>query len=566
MFARLSIVGVVCLGATVLAAQSRSPQGEPQRPTFTGRIESVRVDLYVLSGAQPVDDLRLDEIAVLEDGVPQAIQTFERIAFAARDAAVPTAPARTLEVSRRIAADARTRLFVVFLEARDVGFALGPRVQTRFPLVEVLNGLVGPDDLVAVMTPYMEVEDLTFTRGLPKIDDRWFPDPSVDPKHLLWDACFPPRTDGTNENMKYRDAERRIFDGLEALVAYLGALREERSHVLVVSDGWLQYTEDTSLQARRPPRLPGPLIGGRGRQDAGVISSQGDVTMTERVWQECEADLQALAGLDHRNRIRELAEHANRSNVSFHPISPAGPDPSTRTGSAGRGGGPFVNSTPLLRQGALRDLGDSTGGVSIVNTNDFERHLARIVTSTSAYYLLGYTPANRDLDGRYRRITVRVSRPGVEVHARPGYLAVPPPKEVSVTVPPVSPVDEALGRLDVAVRAEGRLVPDDGAAFFRAGSAARAPFMATTDPRFRRVERLRLEVPARDTIPAAARLLDRRGEPRSVPVTVTERHDEATGSRWTVLDVTLAPLAIGDYLIEVRHGKTTQYAAFRIVQ
>jgi hypothetical protein len=225
-----------------------------------------------------------------------------------------------------------------------------------------------------------------------------------------------------------------------------------------------------------------------------------------------------------------------------------------------------VNSTPLLRQGALRDLGDSTGGVSIVNTNDFERHLARIVTSTSAYYLLGYTPANRDLDGRYRRITVRVSRPGVEVHARPGYLAVPPPKEVSVTVPPVSPVDEALGRLDVAVRAEGRLVPDDGAAFFRAGSAARAPFMATTDPRFRRVERLRLEVPARDTIPAAARLLDRRGEPRSVPVTVTERHDEATGSRWTVLDVTLAPLAIGDYVIEVRQGTTTQYAAFRIVQ
>jgi hypothetical protein len=567
MFARLSLVGVVCLGATVLGEQSRSPQGEPQRPTFTGRIESVRVDLYVLSGAQPVDDLRLDEIAVLEDGVPQAIQTFERIAFAAHDAAVPAAPARTLEVSRRIAADARTRLFVVFLEARDVGFALGPRVQTRFPLVDVLNGLIGPDDLVAVMTPYMEVEDLTFTRGLPEVDDRWFPDPNVDPKHLLWDSCFPPSpADDTSRRMKARDAERRIFDGLETLVAYLGALREERSHVLVVSDGWLQYTEDTSLLARQTPRLPGPTIGGRGRQGVGVISSQGTVTMTEQVWRECETDLQALAQLDHRNRIREIVDHANRNNVSFHPISPAGLDTSTRTGSTGRGGGPFVNSTPLLRQGALRDLGDSTGGVSIVNTNDLERHLARIVTSTSAYYLLGYTPANRDLDGRYRRITVRVSRPGVEVHARPGYLAVPPPKEVSVTVPPVSPVDEALGRLEVAVRAEGRLVPDDGAAFFRAGSVARAPFMATTDPRFRRVERLRLEVPARDTIPAAARLLDRRGEPRSVPVTVTERHDEATGSRWTVLDVTLAPLAIGDYVIEVRQGQTTRYAAFRIVQ
>jgi hypothetical protein len=178
--------------------------------------------------------------------------------------------------------------------------------------------------------------------------------------------------------------------------------------------------------ARRTPGLPEPPIGGRGRQGVGAISSQGTVPATEQVWRECEADLQALAQLDHRNRIRELVDHANRNNVSFHPISPAGLDPSTRTGSAGRGGRPFVNSTPLLRQGALRDLGASTGGVSIVNTNDFERHLARIVTSTSAYYLLGYTPANTARDGSYRRITVRVRRPGIEVHARPRHNEIRP--------------------------------------------------------------------------------------------------------------------------------------------
>lgn len=563
----LSLVAVGCLGATILVAQSPSRQGEPQRPTFTGRIESVRVDLYVLSKGQPVDDLRLDEIEVLEDGVPQAVQTFERIAFAAHDATIRAEPVRTLRESRRVAADPRTRLFVVFLEERDVGFALGPRVQTRFPLVDMLNGLVGPDDLVAVMTPYMEVEDLTFTRGLPEIDDSWFPDPRVDPKHLLWDACFPPSpVDDTNRKMKERDAERRIFDGLEALVAYLGALREERSHVLVISDGWQQFTEDQSLLARQTPRLPEPLIGGRGRQGAvGVISSQGVVTMTEQVWRECDADLLALAQLDHRNRIRELTVHANRNNVSFHPISPAGQDTSTRTQFAGLRGASFVNTSTLLRQNALRDLGDSTGGVSVVNTNNFEENIERIMRSTSAYYLLGYSPANTALDGTYRRIRLRLKRPGVEVHARPGYLAIPPPTEVSVAVPAVSPADDALGRLEVAVRAEGHLPPDDGTAFSRAGSAARAPFMSTTDPRFRRVERLRLEVRTRDTVAAEARLLDRRGNPLAVPVTVAERDDDATGSRWTVLDVTLAPLAIGDYVIEVTQGKTMRYAAFRIV-
>ena len=566
MRARLSLVVALGLGAAILAAQDPAPPVDPQRPTFTGSIESVRVDLYVLSDGRPVDDLALDEIEVLEDGVPQAIQTFERIAFAAHDNVVPAEPVRTLEESHRIAADPRTRLFVVFLEARDVGFALGPRVQTRFPLVDMLNDVVGADDLVAVMTPYMETEDLTFTRGLPEIDDRWFPDPNLDPKHLLWDACFPPRTDGTNEAMKVRDHERRTFDGLEAVASYLGALREERSHILVVSDGWRQFTEDTSLLVRQTPRVPELPIGGRGRQGAGVVSTQGVVTMTERVWGECEADLQSLAQLDHRNRIRELTDHANRNNVSFHPISPGGLDTSTRVGSAGRGGSPFVNTTTLARQGALRDLGESTGGVSVVNTSNFEENIERIVTSTSAYYLLGYTPARTELDGSYRRITVRVNRPDVEVHARPGYLAAPPPEEVSVAAPVVSPVDEALGRLAALVRAEGRVAPDDGSALFRAGSAARAPFSATTDPRFRRIERLRIELPARDTAPATARLLDRRGEPLAVPVGVTERVDASTGTRWTVLDVTLAPLAIGDYVIEVTQGESVRYTAFRVVR
>jgi hypothetical protein len=564
---RLSLVIALCLGAVVLAAQSPDAPADPQRPTFTGSVESVRVDLYVLSDGRPVDDLRLDEIEVLEDGVPQAVQTFERIAFAAHDALVSGEPVRTLQESQRVAADPRTRLFVVFLESRDAGFALGPRVQTRFPLVDMLNGLVGADDLVAVMTPYMDVEDLTFTRGLPEIDDRWFPDPSVDPKHLLWDACFPPSpVDDTNRKMKERDAERRIFDGLEGLAGYLGALREERSHVLVISDGWLQFTEDTSLLARRVPRLPEAPIGERGRQGVGVISSQGNVTMTEQVWGECEADLQALAQLDHRNRIRELIEAANRSNVSFHPISPAGLDTSTRTGVAGRGARAIANTTTLARQGALRDLGESTGGVSVVNTSNFDENIAQIVTSTSAYYLLGYAPANTALDGTYRRITVRVSRPDVDVHARPGYLAAPPPEEAPIEVPEVSLVDEALGRLEAAVRAEGRVALEGGTALFRAGSAARAPFSATTDPRFRRIERLRLEVHVRDGGPVTAQLLDRRGEPLPVPVGVTERMDETAASRWAVLDLTLAPLAIGDYVLAVTQRDTTLFTAFRVVR
>ena len=49
--------------------------------------------------------------------------------------------------------------------------------------------------------------------------------------------------------------------------------------------------------------------------------------------------------------------------------------------------------------------------------------LARMMTDLNAYYLLRYYSSNTNLDGRFRRITVRVSRPGVRVRARTGYLA-----------------------------------------------------------------------------------------------------------------------------------------------
>ena len=47
----------------------------------------------------------------------------------------------------------------------------------------------------------------------------------------------------------------------------------------------------------------------------------------------------------------------------------------------------------------------------------------RLMTDIGSYYLLGYVSTNTKLDGRYRRLTVRVMRPGVTVRARPGYLA-----------------------------------------------------------------------------------------------------------------------------------------------
>jgi len=65
-----------------------------------------------------------------------------------------------------------------------------------------------------------------------------------------------------------------------------------------------------------------------------------------------------------------------------------------------------------------------------------------------------------------------------------------------------------------------------------------------------------------------ARLLNRRGEPLAVPVALTERAD---GDRQVLAaDLTLAPLADGDYVMEVTAssggGKIQKLLAFRVVR
>jgi hypothetical protein len=74
-----------------------------------------------------------------------------------------------------------------------------------------------------------------------------------------------------------------------------------------------------------------------------------------------------------------------------------------------------------------------------------------------------------------------------------------------------------------------------------------------------------LEIPTQLEGNATARLLDRTGKPLQVPVTTSERRDEAGAFRWVIADATLAPLAPGEYAVEVTVGDARQLTAFRMV-
>ena len=70
-----------------------------------------------------------------------------------------------------------------------------------------------------------------------------------------------------------------------------------------------------------------------------------------------------------------------------------------------------------------RYLAEESGGIAVVNTNDLQRGLERIVRDTSSYYLLGYHSTNNRADGKFRRNEVTVARKDARVVHRNGYFA-----------------------------------------------------------------------------------------------------------------------------------------------
>ncbi|HXH06205.1 MAG TPA: hypothetical protein VNI83_06410, partial [Vicinamibacterales bacterium] len=103
-----------------------------------------------------------------------------------------------------------------------------------------------------------------------------------------------------------------------------------------------------------------------------------------------------------------------------------------------------------------------------------------------------------------------------------------------------------------------------GTLLWRRGPATGPAFVPAADPRFRRSETLRVELPvASPPASAAARLLDRAGVPMKLAPAIRV---EASA---IIAELPLAPLAPGDYVIELEvalaGARHQELAAFRVV-
>ena len=653
----MPLLAVLLLSGLVLTeAQAPTQDPQTQRPVFRSDAHFVTVDAYPIRNGQVVTGLTAADFVVEEDGQPQQIENFEFVEGA--DAA-PESTRRdpnTVRESWLLAADARTRAFVVYLDIPHVSIE-GARA-SRVPLVTMLNGLIGENDLFAVVTSNQPPHTITFGRKIVTAEDMlarhwaWGTRGSVrrTPLEEEFHQCFPADANGTDGWIRDGSAMRPVADvltdrareeaaiqHLEDLVITLGQMREGRTSVVLFTEGWRLFDDDGGLTGyqQRQPRQP-----------------------------MCDQYLVRYANLGLRSRFRQIIARANQSNVTFYPVNPSGiavfdlPISQRVMGTGQITESPMAQGMNNLRDrsDAMQTLANNTDGLAVIANNDLKVGLQRITNELKAYYLLGYYSTNRKFDGKARRISVKVKQPGIDVKARRGYTApteadraaraaaasapagpsgpsaieaaldalarIRPSAELFVhatlgagdagrlsVIAEISgpqlergalakggtleltltgPGSAAIGTSQVPVPAGARSVlttvdvppgtasvtvaaklraasatfdaraevaRDTGAVFgaplvYRATPSSRSPLVPVAGFDFRRTERVHVEWAIPRALDArAARLLGRNGQPVAANVTLPER--EVDGRLMLALDALLAPLAPGDYVIEI---------------
>lgn len=516
----LAAVGLILLSPPSTPIRAQQPATPPPgaqppadapastQPTFRVEANFVRVDVYPTNaGGEPITDLSADDFEVLEDNKPQKVTQFERVAMSTTTAREERRDPVSADDGRRQAADPRRRVFVIFLDTWHTDFAGAVRI--RKPLVNMLERLIGPDDLFAVMTPDMDPRQISFARRTETIDDmlmkqtQWGMKESIirqHPEEQQLEMCFPegvpPRgcslqgmsqqsiaavmqaNKGIAAQLIRRRRENEVLDALEGLVRYLGGVREERKALITVTTGYQMFEPKEDL-LRHQECAPPPSMGGLGTGPDGRITTNrggaqnGPVGSMSTI--ECATTAAKYARLNNRQRFIELTQEANRYNVSFYPFDPRGltgfdKDLGARDETMVADRGEWYNkesgTRPNTMEGdraslnvrldSLRLLADNTDGLAIINNNNLDAGAARIVQDLSSYYLLGYYSGNETLDGKWRAIKVRVKRPGVQVRARKGYRALR--AEDMAVLSATARTNAAGGAGDAAAAAEGASV------------------------------------------------------------------------------------------------------------
>jgi VWFA-related protein len=416
------------------AVSGQSPQNPtPPNTQFRTAVDLVEVDVTVVDkSGRPVTDLSPADFEIRERG---DLQKIENIYLVSEDAAAPTpppgmpAPAPAIPGAHVPVRALPPRVFVFVFDMAHL--SAGGFDRCRNAIRDFLADGLRPNDLAGlvvngnmlgnrIQTDKHELLKLLDSIGQPNLSRynemrQW-------PRILSEEEALLVTTN--NERARQQALQRACAERPEDCQKEGGtaveAEIEAKSRLITSESARDAQTALTVLQtlANGLGKFPGPKHV--------VLLSEGFYTgeFTERVTQ--------ISGLAARNRVRISTLDARGLNTDPRTQDLFGASPMAGTGD-------FTNFGFDINADVLATLALETGGQRVRNYNNLRPPLDNIARETGTYYVIGYSPL-QGFDGSYRRIDVKVLRPGLTVRARRGYLAtVPEKKEASAPSTPPLP-------------------------------------------------------------------------------------------------------------------------------
>jgi VWFA-related protein len=406
------------------AAPSQPATQQPPREVIRRSADLITTDVIVRNDdGQFVADLSKGEFDVYEDGVKQEVVTFV-LTHGGRiinNVAAPPPPVQEgiLLPPARPTNDASGRIFLIFVDDLHLDFRNTPRIRDLFK--KIGKELIHDGDMFGIVSsgPSSIAIDMTYDRK--RIDEaaNKIAGNGLKPSDII---DVPEGQQGPPE-VRYRAhvAFSTVYDTLRNLEQ----VHNRRKAFIYVSNGYDFNPFEASRERASAERMgmncgnsvPGQANCSNPNSDG---SSSGDINPFDRTSNE-------FAAADLAGELAELTRQANRANATIYTIDPrglvGGPDLDEKVD--------MVEWQNYIResQQSLRVLAELTGGIAVINQNDFDKALKRIDAETSDYYVLGYYSSNPDPLKKKRNIEIRLKRSGhYDLKYRTSYTLKPPPR------------------------------------------------------------------------------------------------------------------------------------------
>ena len=405
-------------------------------------VRLVLVDVTALDGSGAfVEDLRGDEFQVLEDGRPVALQSAELV--------------RPRVSGASVKADAGSPLFVVFDSINTIRRMLDrKRSEITGQLADFVRRgrrvmvmeLAESGDMKVLQTP---TEDpLLIGQAVERAAGSIWVEKAADalsvPSILTTQALETGEPVGANKFEKagrdiYELATRQRFERtVNGLLAAFQVIQTYpgRKPVLFISSGL-------------PNISFGSFFSGKAGASSDTIGTQSQVEAAKI--RDPFAVLRKKGVKFGEDILNSLAVFANSHNISLYAIDP---DNYLRYLLGDMAYDNFPRALPGIgaRSVALRfqfdqieeirkaelskldSLARDTSGLAFLGGDRFEQFEVALERDLTRCYELSYTPPRKNPDGRYHKISVKTTRPGITLRSRAGYLDYDEDQKASIAL------------------------------------------------------------------------------------------------------------------------------------